>query len=62
MESHASQQHVLTMYPDGKIYDYNALDGKPSNKIKDESWLVDTNALISASQAKRKARLKSMHL
>ena len=57
-QSHASQQHVLTMYPDGKIYDYNALDGKPSNKIKDESWLVDTNALISASQAKKEGEVE----
>ena len=57
-QSHASQQHVLTMYPDGKIYDYNALDGKPSNKIKDESWLVDTNALIAASQAKKEGEVE----
>ena len=51
-KSNASQQHVLTKYPDGKIYDYNALDGIPSKQIKRDSWLVDTKAEYAAYQAK----------
>ena len=55
MESHASQQHVLTKLHDGKIYDFNALDFKegPTNHVKDESWLIDTNAEFAAEQFKK---------
>ena len=50
--SRASAVHIMTKYPDGKIYDYDAREGAPSNKIKNDSWMVDTNLLVQAKLAK----------
>ena len=58
METHGSQQHVLTKYPDGKIYDWNGLEGEPTKKEKAVSWLVDTNAELRALQAKQEGNME----
>ena len=50
--SRASAVHIMTKYPDGKIYDYDAREGAPSTKIKNDSWMVDTNLLVQAKLAK----------
>ena len=50
--AHSDTAHVLTKYPDGKIYEYNGANGAPSNKIMQASWLVDTNLLVQAKAAK----------
>ena len=50
--SRASAVHIMTKYPDGKIYDYDAREGAPSNRIKRDSWMVDTNLLKQADIAK----------
>ena len=50
--AHSDTAHVLTKYPDGKIYEYNGANGAPSNKVMQASWLVDTNLLVQAKAAK----------
>ena len=49
--ANASEQHVTT-YLDGIIMDYDARNGKITDKIKNDSWLVDTDQMAQALQAK----------
>lgn len=37
-----TQSHVLTKYPDGKIYDWDARDGAPTGHEAADAWLIDT--------------------
>ena len=52
LSQHGTHSHVLSKYPDGVIYDYNANDGPITNKIKQSSWLIDTNMLQVAAAAR----------
>ena len=48
--NNASEQHVTTYYKD-LIMDYDARNGPITNKIKDDSWLINTKKIHLADEA-----------